>query len=141
MQLAPTDELVLVSGHRPIRAKKLRYYEDRRFTERVLPAPSLNEAGCRDLPAARADDWTGQVRGTDLRLAGDEDAHDRADTGGLEQARHPGRENDPVVTAEPEIADPLGLAEEECDPASARPPPDHCPPPGAPAPVRGVDAA
>src|SRR3546814_9277751 len=79
MQLAPTDELVLVSGHRPIRAKKLRYYEDRRFTERVLPAPSLNEAGCRDLPAARADDWTGQVRGTDLRLAGDEDAHDRAD--------------------------------------------------------------
>src|SRR3546814_14045446 len=87
MQLAPTDELVLVSGHRPIRAKKLRYYEDRRFTERVLPAPSLNEAGCRDLPAARADDWTGQVRGTDLRLAGDEDEHDRAETGGLDQAR------------------------------------------------------
>src|SRR3546814_1378337 len=76
MQPAPTDELVLVSGHRPIRAKQLRYYEDRRLTERVLTAPSMNEDGCRALPAARADDWTGQVRGTDLRRAGAEDAHE-----------------------------------------------------------------
>ena len=31
MQLPPADELVLVSGLPPIRAKKLRYYEDRQF--------------------------------------------------------------------------------------------------------------
>ena len=37
MQLAPSDELVLVSGVPPIRAKKARYYEDIRLTERVLP--------------------------------------------------------------------------------------------------------
>jgi type IV secretion system protein VirD4 len=41
MQLPPDDELVLVSGSPPIRAKKVRYYEDRRLIERVvaLPAP------------------------------------------------------------------------------------------------------
>jgi type IV secretion system protein VirD4 len=120
MQLAPTDELVLVSGHPPIRAKKLRYYEDRRFTERVLPAPSLEAAGCRDLPPARADDWTGQVRGTDRRLAGAADADEGADTGGLEQARHPAHEIEPVVTAEPDIADPLGLGEDDGDQAAER---------------------
>src|SRR5439155_19391292 len=33
MQLPPTDELVLVSGVPPIRAKKARYFEDARLTE------------------------------------------------------------------------------------------------------------
>ena len=40
MQLPPADELVLVSGLAPIRAKKLRYYEDRNFT-----APRQTSAG------------------------------------------------------------------------------------------------
>jgi hypothetical protein len=33
--------LVLVSGVPPIRAKKARYYDDIRLTERVLPPPQL----------------------------------------------------------------------------------------------------
>jgi type IV secretory pathway TraG/TraD family ATPase VirD4 len=37
MQLPPRKEIVMVAGTPPIRAKKVRYYEDRRFTERVLP--------------------------------------------------------------------------------------------------------
>ena len=36
MQLPPGDELVLVSGVPPIRARKARYFEDRDWTERVL---------------------------------------------------------------------------------------------------------
>src|SRR6201987_3798364 len=36
MQLPSSDELVLVSGLPPIRAKKARYYDDTRLTERVL---------------------------------------------------------------------------------------------------------
>ncbi len=36
MQLAPTDELVLVSGSPLIRARKLRYYADRRFPDKAL---------------------------------------------------------------------------------------------------------
>jgi type IV secretion system protein VirD4 len=39
MQLPPADELVLVSGTAPIRAKKARYYEDAQFRRRLLPAP------------------------------------------------------------------------------------------------------
>ena len=59
MQLPPADELVLVSGLAPIRAKKARYYADRRLASRVLPpserAPAVEGAGERRLPA---DDWT-----------------------------------------------------------------------------------
>ena len=43
MQLPPTDELVLVSGVPPIRAKKARYYEDRRLSARIMPPPSLGQ--------------------------------------------------------------------------------------------------
>lgn len=39
MQLPPTDEIIMVAGTPPIRAKKARYYEDGRFRERVLPPP------------------------------------------------------------------------------------------------------
>jgi len=39
MQLPPNDELVLMSGCPPVRAKKARYFEDRRFAERVVPPP------------------------------------------------------------------------------------------------------
>jgi type IV secretion system protein VirD4 len=93
MQLPPADELVLVSGLAPIRARKLRYYEDRNFTARVLPTPELAANGYLDRPAARPDDWTGQVRGTDIRLkiasGQDEAALGEDDEGGLQRLRHP----------------------------------------------------
>src|SRR2546430_1323093 len=43
MQLPPADELVLVSGVPPIRAKKARYFEDPRLTERVLAPPAVSK--------------------------------------------------------------------------------------------------
>ena len=52
MQLPPADEIVMVSGLHPIRARKARYYEDGRFTERVLSPP--NEAPHEPRP----DDWS-----------------------------------------------------------------------------------
>lgn len=54
MQLPPADEIVMVSGVRPIRAKKARYFEDRRFTERVLPSPAQGA----ETVMSRADDWS-----------------------------------------------------------------------------------
>jgi type IV secretion system protein VirD4 len=54
MQLPPGDELVLMSGCPPIRARKARYFEDRRFTERVLPPP---EPGTTRAPVA-PDEWS-----------------------------------------------------------------------------------
>ncbi|EIM72239.1 conjugal transfer coupling protein TraG [Nitratireductor aquibiodomus RA22] len=43
MQLPPADEIVMVAGISPIRAKKVRYYEDQRFQDRILPPPSKAE--------------------------------------------------------------------------------------------------
>ena len=56
MQLPPDDELVLVSGVPPIRAKKARYFEDPRLTERVLPPPKSGPLD-RD-GSAPTDDWS-----------------------------------------------------------------------------------
>lgn len=40
MQLRPEDEIVMLSGAPPIRAKKLRYFEDRNFARRVGTPPN-----------------------------------------------------------------------------------------------------
>jgi type IV secretion system protein VirD4 len=40
MQLPPADEIVMLAGTPPIRAKKARYFEDKRLIERVLPPPT-----------------------------------------------------------------------------------------------------
>jgi type IV secretion system protein VirD4 len=141
MQLSPTDELVLVSGHPPIRAKKLRYYEDRRFTARVLPAPTLDATRYRDLPAARSDDWAGQVRGADMRLANGFDGGEGGDAGALEQARHPALEVDPAIAVEPEVADPLGLGDDDGDQAAERRAMDRVQAIGAARTVYALDAA
>jgi type IV secretion system protein VirD4 len=53
MQLPPSDEIVMVAGTPPIRATKARYYEDARFTERVLPPPNLVE-----VDVSGEDDWS-----------------------------------------------------------------------------------
>ncbi|MDF2118357.1 conjugal transfer protein TraG [Roseiarcaceae bacterium H3SJ34-1] len=53
MQLPPADEIVMVAGTPPIRAKKARYFEDRRFQERVLPSPALTKPA-----AGKPDDWS-----------------------------------------------------------------------------------
>ena len=56
MQLPPDDELILVSGCSPIRAKKARYFEDERFRERVIPPAKLGgELVGREM---RHDDWS-----------------------------------------------------------------------------------
>ena len=141
MQLAPTDEIVLISGHPPIRAKKLRYYEDRTFTARVLPAPTVNDAGYRDLPATRPDDWAGQVRSADTRLAAGAETDEGADAGGLEQARHPAHEIEPAITAEPEIVDPLGLGKDDGDQAAERRAMNRVQALSAARTVYGIDAA
>ncbi|UGA47769.1 conjugal transfer protein TraG [Bradyrhizobium quebecense] len=69
MQLPPEQAIVLVSGLAPVRAMKLRHYEDANFVSRLRKSPSLTGEVYADRPAARPDNWSGQVRSTDLRLA------------------------------------------------------------------------
>ncbi|MCD1594470.1 MULTISPECIES: conjugal transfer protein TraG [Thalassospira] len=119
MQLPPKDELVLISGLSPIRAKKLRYYEDRNFTSRILQAPVLSNVEYSDKPNARKDDWSGQVRKMDDRLSGadrDPSVSGSADEGGMQQQRHPSLSEEQKVI-EPELtqADLPGLLDEDSE--------------------------
>ncbi|MBO9601873.1 MAG: conjugal transfer protein TraG [Novosphingobium sp.] len=142
LQLSPDDELVLIAGTPPIRARKLRYYEDRRFAARVLPAPLLAPDRYRDLPLPRSDDWAGRVRSADLRLGESLDGEEGADAGSLEQARHPAHEIDFPLGREAEPADPLGLADDDGDQAAERRAMDRVQSPGAAVrTVYGLDTA
>lgn len=71
MQLPTDEEIILISGSPPVRASKLRYFEDRNFTGRVIPPPAL--AGPNhpytDCPPERRDDWGCETCDVDDRLA------------------------------------------------------------------------
>ena len=109
---------MLVSGLPPIRAAKLRYYEDRVFAERVLPAPALTDGPYPDRPAPRADDWKNIVRAPDQRLVQAVEAIAAATDGGLEQQRVPGLpERQTVDAPEPSAANGVGVDEQDSDPA------------------------
>ncbi|MCY1344685.1 Conjugal transfer protein TraG [compost metagenome] len=53
MQLPPADEIVMVAGTPPVRAKKARYYEDPLFKERIFSPPAL-----KTRTGGSADDWS-----------------------------------------------------------------------------------
>ena len=120
MQLPPSDEIILVSGLAPIRAQKLRYYEDGNFAARVAPPPSLADGVYADRPKARGNDWSGLLSKTDPRLERAEDAaKPDKDEGGREQQRHPGLAAEVAPKAEPpKQLDLLGLDKDDADPAS-----------------------
>ncbi|MET3759478.1 conjugal transfer protein TraG [Sphingomonas sp. UYEF23] len=90
MQLPATDELVLISGLAPIRATKLRYFQDRNFASRVAPAPTLGEGRYVDRPKQRSNDWGCLARLTDERLRRRKDAAAAGEDGGMQQERRPG---------------------------------------------------
>ncbi len=58
MQLPPDDEIVMVAGVHPVRAKKARYYKDPRLLKRVIPVPVVSS----DAGQPRPDDWSGMPR-------------------------------------------------------------------------------
>ena len=95
MQLPPTDEIVMAAGVHPIRAKKARYYEDRRFTERVLPSPDPAKCG----RSTRNDGWSDlkPQRPDAVLLAEIEKAEDAANSG---------------LRREPELPDHVAIAKE-----------------------------
>ncbi|RZF59138.1 conjugal transfer protein TraG [Sphingomonas populi] len=118
MQLPASDELVLVAGTPPIRATKLRYFEDSNFKTRVLPPPVLADGDYTDRPPARADDWAGITSSVDARLNAEVDSDSGNVGGGLEQARHPGQEVDRPASPEPTTDDPLGFGDNDSDVAA-----------------------
>lgn len=96
MQLPPDDEIVMVAGSPPIRAKKARYFEDRRFSERVLRPPEPEEAGA----ITRNDPWSSLAKATrsDPESAADTKTDDDEANAGLRR--------------EPELPDHVTIAPE-----------------------------
>ncbi len=99
MQLPPSEEIVMVAGTAPIRAKKARYYEDSRFKERVLPPPYPQTSG----RTSRADGWsTLSPQKPDVALMAE-----------MEKS-----ESDPAnsgLRREPELPDHVAIAKETTD--------------------------
>ena len=113
MQLPHDDELVLVSGCHPIRAKKARYYEDRQLQARILPPPPF-AVGARvagnahkPIPAAK-DDWQGAVVAPPAT-----DTEDPANAGIRREPELP--EHEDVVTAPRKPAQEFDLPDDETD--------------------------
>jgi type IV secretion system protein VirD4 len=117
MQLPATDELLLLSGMPPIRARKLRYFQDRRFKARLSPSPSISQGVYADRPPQRGDDWAGLRCEPVLTAAEEEGEADFGGEGSVQQERHPGLPVDAVRAPQAEPADPLGLGEEDDDSA------------------------
>ena len=82
MQMPPDDAVVMVSGHPPIKAKKLRYYLDRNFIQRVLAPPVLQAGAYADRPTHRPDDWAGLLLTATADSAGSGFGTGLADEGG-----------------------------------------------------------
>lgn len=89
MQLPNNEALVLLAGTKPIRANKLRYFEDCNFTTRILTAPVLAENDVyADLPEPHIDDWRTQSNRASHKLqhqTGLDQLAAGADDGGLKQ--------------------------------------------------------
>ncbi len=68
MQLSEDDALILVSGVQPIKAGKLRYFEDENFLSRHLDPPRLSECGFADKPEVRPNEWAGLIKQTDHQI-------------------------------------------------------------------------
>jgi type IV secretion system protein VirD4 len=118
MQLPPQDELVLISGCSPIRAKKARYFEDERFRERLMPPVKLG--GVTEL-RSRHNDWSGlhlaTANGKEIRtmdsLRSGNSADDHANSGIRREPELPQHDE---VAPEPAPAKPeFEFADEEPD--------------------------
>ena len=107
MQLPASDELVLVSGCPPIRARKVRYYEDRQLQQRLLPPPEPDRPG---LSSGALDDWSSAPVPSAPTVSG-------------EAANHP-QEAQPIddpanggIRREPELAEHEDIAPEPVTPS------------------------
>lgn len=99
MQLPARDEVVMVAGCPPIRARKARYFRDRRFVERVLPPPDPTQLA----RPVRSDDWSGRAlpatQPPEKTSAAEPDRPDDADSDeSLGTGRKWSREHDPAET-------------------------------------------
>ena len=119
MQLPPGDELVLISGCSPIRARKARYYDDPRLTDRLLPPPAVG----KEPGVAVSDDWSG-LPGRVLNPGQEIDSSARAHIGDLANGgirREPELpQHEEIVAAQAKATPEFTFAEEDPDDDAVR---------------------
>lgn len=113
MQLPATDEIVMVAGLPPIRAKKARYYEDTRFNERIAAPPNPTKS----TPLQKPDAWTGRIvtpvtqSGCDQEPSSEDDAN-----GGIRrQPDLPEHEDVVPPPKEPSLSREFDLLDDDAD--------------------------
>jgi type IV secretion system protein VirD4 len=112
MQLPATDEIVMIAGLPPIRARKLRYYEEKAFAARLLPAPALAAAKYAGRPPLRPDDWSAAPPITAPAFSAELATEDPANGGIRLEPELPVHEE---VVLPPAPADEFAFAEDEAD--------------------------
>ncbi len=116
MQLPADEEVIMLSGQAPIKAKKLRYYEDQNFAGRVLPSPNLQVGGSyQDCPPPRSNDWSELEQTTNPRFIDESEDEQIAldDEGGLK--RHPTIEENSQHQKPEQEVDVLSLLDDDLD--------------------------
>lgn len=96
MQLPPAEEIVMIAGTPPIRAKKARYYEDVRFRERVMEPPDPSELD----RTSRSDNWSTVLPQDPDPVSATADVPDSANAG---------------LRREPELPEHVAIAKETTD--------------------------
>ncbi len=99
MQLPPNEEIVMVAGHPPVKARKLVYYSDPNFRGRVIDPPPLSGDGYTDRPPQRPDDWSAMAEVSDTAGTAVPPLPSSVDEGGL-QIEHRFDEADEVLPTE-----------------------------------------
>lgn len=119
MQLPADEAVVMVGSLPPIKAKKLRYYTDANFSQRVLPPPELADGRYADAPPSRPDDWSDlAIPAVPFVVATSVGATD-ADEGGLRQQPELSVVAASGIEPEPPVSD-LSLLDDD-DPISPFP--------------------
>lgn len=95
MQLPDTDEIVMLAGAHPVRAKKVRYYADPRLAGRVLAPPT----GIDSIRAEPTGDWEGW-----LATPSTSRDHDGATDPEYEKASEGGIRREPEIPEHEDIA-------------------------------------
>ena len=95
MQLPPAEEIIMVSGSPPIRATKVRYYDDPQLQARILTPPEL---ASRPEGKGPADDWSAAkpIPPPPEALAEEEAAPAEAKPDNAQQGLGDGRGRDPA---------------------------------------------
>jgi type IV secretion system protein VirD4 len=111
MQLSPNEAIVMVSGLRPVRAQKVRYYEDPQFQNRILKPPRVAPTD----KMARFDEWSAHAPiSPSVELLANLKRKTRDQNGGHRREPELPQQRDLVVTA-PLTEYDLGVAPDEGD--------------------------